>query len=217
MRVRAVYEKGDKVRFLGHLDVGRCIRLALRRAGWPLEWTQGFSPKPKISIYAPLPVGVAGMREYFDAVLTERPDMGALARSLSRSFPEGFALHEIYPVRDDAPPFEDTIRASLYSVDMTGVEPEAVRRALEAFLEAPNVLFDVVRPDEVKTVDLKPYVLEVGEPEEIGEGRVITQMLIAHDRGRTVRPQWVISSLERFDFKTDPREAIIDRRKIIFE
>ncbi|HHY45519.1 MAG TPA: DUF2344 domain-containing protein [Firmicutes bacterium] len=217
MRVRAVYEKGDRVRFLGHLDVGRCLKLALRRAGWPVEMSQGFSPKPKISVYAPLPVGVAGHREYFDAVLSGRPDIGALARTLASSLPEGFALHELYPVGDGEPPFEETVKASLYSVDMEGVEPEAIRRALDAFLKASQVLFDVVRPNEVKTVDLRPFVLGVGEPEEAGADRVVLDMTIAHDKGRTVRPQWVIASLAEFGLNADPREAIIDRRKIIFE
>jgi radical SAM-linked protein len=216
MRVRAVYEKGDRVRFLGHLDVARCIRLALRRAEWPLEMSKGFSPKPRISVYAPLPVGVAGMREYFDAVLRGHPDMRVLARRLASSLPEGFALHELYALTGDEAPFEESVRASSYSVDMEGVKAEALRHALDRFLEAPQVFFDVRRPKEVKTVDLRPFVLGVGEPEEVGVSRVVLDMVIAHDKGRTVRPQWVLSSLGEFGLDVDPREAIIDRRKIIF-
>lgn len=131
MKVRAVYEKGDRVRFLGHLDVSRCIRLALRRAKWPLEMSQGFSPKPRISVYAPLPVGVAGMREYFDASLRGRPDVGALARALASSLPEGFALHELYPIGDGEAPFEEIVRASLYSVDVEGVKDRSRKACVE--------------------------------------------------------------------------------------
>ncbi|NLA60665.1 MAG: DUF2344 domain-containing protein [Firmicutes bacterium] len=217
MKVRAVYEKGDRVRFLGHLDVSRCIRVALRRAKWPLEMSQGFSPKPRISVYAPLPVGVAGMREYFDASLRGRPDVGALARALASSLPEGFALHELYPIGDGEAPFEEIVRASLYSVDVEGVKIEAVRHALNGFLKARQVFFDVVRPKEVRRVALRPFVLGVGGPEEVRVDRVVLDMAIAHDKGRTVRPQWVLSSLGEFDLDVDPREAIIDRRKIIFE
>jgi radical SAM-linked protein len=216
MKVRAVYEKGDRVRFLGHLDVSRCIQLALRRAKWPVEMSQGFSPRPKLSVYAPLPVGVAGLREYFDAVLGGRPDIGTLARAFAVSLPEGFVLHELYPMGDEETPFEESIRASSYFVDMKGVKRETVKHALEAFLEAPQVLFDVRRPKRTKRVDLKPFVLGVGEPEEADNGRVVLDMVISHDKGRTVRPQWIISSLGEFGLDFDPREAIIDRRKIIF-
>jgi radical SAM-linked protein len=216
MRVRAVYEKGDKVRFLGHLDVSRCIQLSLARAKWPVEMSQGFSPRPKISVYAPLPVGVAGFREYFDAVLGGRPDLRALAQRLAGTLPEGFALHELYPVNGDETPFEESVRASYYSVDMKEVKGEAVKRALEAFMGSPQVPFEVRRPKQSRTVDLRPFVLGAGEPEEAGDGRVVLDMVIAHDKGRTIRPQWVISSLGEFGFEFDPREAIIDRRKIIF-
>ena len=98
MKLRAVYEKGDRVRFLGHLDVARCIQLSIFRAKWPVEMSQGFSPRPKISVYAPLPVGVSGEEEYFDAVLGGCPDLALLARTLP---PEGlFCTRCTPPLRE---------------------------------------------------------------------------------------------------------------------
>lgn len=216
MKIRAVYEKGDQVRFLGHLDVVRSIQLSIFRAKWPVEMSQGFSPRPKVSVYAPLPVGIAGREEYFDAVLGGCPDLGALAKALSGALPNGFSLHEVYLIPDKEGPFEERIRASSYSADMKGVDREKVKESLAAFMQESRVLFEVKRPKETKVVDLRPFVLGIGEPEEAQGGRVILDIEIAHDKGRTVRPQWVISSLDRFGMDLDSREAIFDRRKITF-
>ena len=49
LKVRVNYVKGDQVRFLSHLDLTRVMRMALRRANWPVLMTQGFSPKMKVS------------------------------------------------------------------------------------------------------------------------------------------------------------------------
>ena len=112
MRVRAKYEKGDAVRFLGHLDVARVVRIAVSRAKWPVDMSQGFTPRPRLAFYAPLPAGTAGMEEYFDASLAERRELPDLARSLSKALPAGLRLHEVYGIPDNEGSLEERISAS---------------------------------------------------------------------------------------------------------
>lgn len=216
MRVRAKYAKGDAVRFLGHLDVARVIQISVSRARWPVEMSQGFSPRPKISFYAPLPAGTSGSEECFDAVLTKPWSLTALARSLSGTLPAGFALHEVQGAPDKEESFEARIAASLYGLDLKGVKAEDLSRSLDAFMAEKEVPFTVVRPKETKTVDLRSFVLHMGEPETTSGERIVLDMILRHDEGRTIRPQWVLGSLSKFGLNLDPREAIIDRRKILF-
>ncbi len=217
MKVRAKYEKGDKVRFLGHLDVQRVVQIAASRAKWPLEMSQGFNPRPKFSFYSPLPAGTAGREEYFDAVLSAPWSLRDLAMSLARALPEGFSLHEIQEAPQREEPFESRIAASLYGLDLRGIDPRELSRALDAFMAEDSVPFVVVRPKEKKTVDLRPFALHISEPEAVSEERVVLEMTLGHNDGRTVRPQWVLGSLAQFGLDLDPLEAIIDRRKILLE
>ena len=216
MKVRTAYEKGDRVRFLSHLDVARVIQIAVNRAGWPVEMSQGFSPRPKLSFYAPLPAGTAGMEEYFDADLRSPRGLSGLAKGLSESLPNGFCLREVKGLPDKEGSLENKIAASIYAVDLLGVEPRALSQALRRFLDEETVTFDVVRPNETKKVDVRHFLLEVGEVRDLGEGRTAVDMMVKHEEGRTARPQWILSSLRAFGLELDPREAIIDRRKIIF-
>ncbi len=45
-RVRLRFAKLGKVRFTSHRDVARIWERALRRAGLPVAYTEGFSPRP---------------------------------------------------------------------------------------------------------------------------------------------------------------------------
>ena len=53
---------GD-LRFLSHHDMMRLMERAVARAGLPVKHSQGFNPRPKLSLVLPRPVGVASRRE----------------------------------------------------------------------------------------------------------------------------------------------------------
>ena len=62
MRIRFRFSKLGKIRFTSQRDVARMWERALRRAGLPLAYTEGFSPRPQLSFGLALPTGarVAG-------------------------------------------------------------------------------------------------------------------------------------------------------------
>ena len=51
-RVRLRYSKLGKVRWTSHRDVARMWERALRRAEVPVAYSEGFSPRPKLSLRA---------------------------------------------------------------------------------------------------------------------------------------------------------------------
>jgi len=63
-RIRFRYACGKELRYLSHLDLLRLFQRAMRRARLPLAYTLGFNPRPKLSLAAPLPVGVTASKEY---------------------------------------------------------------------------------------------------------------------------------------------------------
>ncbi len=219
MKVRVEYKKGDSVRFLGHLDVARAMRMALSKAKWPVQMSQGFSPKPRISFCAPLPVGTAGAQEYFDVRLAQTRELSWLAFTLSRSLPEGFGLSKIHFVPDGQGSLEKAIAASLYSLELKGACGKEFSEAIQAFLNEESVPLEVRTKGNPKTVDLRSFVIDFAlEASEGLSGCCLhLKMTVRHRDGRTIRPGWVLSALSRYGLEVDPREAIIDRRKILFD
>ena len=63
---RILFEKKGNAVWISHLDLMRLFQRAFKRAGLPLTHTQGFNPRPSVSIALPLSVGVESVCELLD-------------------------------------------------------------------------------------------------------------------------------------------------------
>lgn len=63
---RLLFEKSGNAIWISHLDLMRLFQRAFKRAGLPLTHTQGFNPRPSVSIALPLSVGVESRCELLD-------------------------------------------------------------------------------------------------------------------------------------------------------
>ena len=66
---RILFEKRGNAVWISHLDLMRLFQRAFKRAGLPLTHTQGFNPRPSVSIALPLSVGVESCCELLDSDL----------------------------------------------------------------------------------------------------------------------------------------------------
>ena len=71
MKARIKFRKLGVMKFIGHLDVMRYFQKAIRRAGLPIAFTEGYSPHMIMSFASPLGVGMTSDGEYFDIELRE--------------------------------------------------------------------------------------------------------------------------------------------------
>lgn len=63
---RLLFEKTGQAIWISHLDLMRLFQRAFKRAGLALTHTQGFNPRPSVSIALPLSVGVESQCELLD-------------------------------------------------------------------------------------------------------------------------------------------------------
>ena len=63
---RLTFEKTGNAVWISHLDLMRLFQRAFKRAGLPLKHTQGFNPRPSVSIALPLSVGIESRCELLD-------------------------------------------------------------------------------------------------------------------------------------------------------
>src|SRR5690348_10078673 len=90
--VRLRYTKRGKVRWISHRDVARALERAFRVAQLPLAFTEGFSPRPKVSFGLALSTGHESDAEYIDLVFAQEIDLDALPGRLTASLPDGIAV-----------------------------------------------------------------------------------------------------------------------------
>ncbi|EFK11409.1 radical SAM family uncharacterized protein [delta proteobacterium NaphS2] len=91
-KFRLTFTKMGNVRHLSHLELGRVLNRAFRRAGLKLAYSKGFHPMPKISFFAALPVGTESLAETADIELAEHLDADDLKAAINRELPEGINI-----------------------------------------------------------------------------------------------------------------------------
>lgn len=64
--LRLLFEKKGNAVWISHLDLMRLFQRAFKRADLPLKHTQGYNPRPSVSIALPLSVGVESVCELLD-------------------------------------------------------------------------------------------------------------------------------------------------------
>ena len=77
-KLRLRFEKTDRAIYISHLDLMRTMQRAFNRAGYALKYSEGFNPRPQISIALPLSVGMGSVCEIMDFTLKEDPDLAEL-------------------------------------------------------------------------------------------------------------------------------------------
>jgi radical SAM-linked protein len=161
-RIRITFGKFGVLRFVGHLDLAKTWERVLRRAQVPLEYTQGFNPRPRMQFAAALPVGVTSQSEFLDIWLTERlggqfPDewIGRLAATS----PAGLQIYSLVevPIKEAALPTQ--VSSSEYVITPTdsGLMPGELESRVEALLARSTI----ERMGHKKAYDLRPLILSL--------------------------------------------------------
>ena len=89
MKQRVRFTKRGKVRFLSHRDLARIWERALRRAEIRVSYSEGFSPRPKVSFGLALSTGYESLGEYLDIDLAEDIEPEELVALVNPSLPAG--------------------------------------------------------------------------------------------------------------------------------
>ena len=94
---RLLFEKKGNAIWISHLDLMRVFQRAFKRAGLPLTHTQGFNPRPSVSIALPLSVGIESSCELLDFDLDGEPiPEEEIKRRLNEKLVEGVRVLDVY-------------------------------------------------------------------------------------------------------------------------
>jgi radical SAM-linked protein len=94
---RLLFEKTGNAVWISHLDLMRLFQRAFKRAGLHLTHTQGFNPRPSVSIALPLSVGVESACELLDFDLDgDAFGNEEIALRLNSALVEGVRVLKVY-------------------------------------------------------------------------------------------------------------------------
>ncbi len=187
LRIR--YAKEGPARHLSGLELQSLWIRALRRAGMPVAYSQGFHPQPKLSFSPALPVGTESEAEFLETELRLPVDAASASAALRGALPEGIAVAEIRGVPPGTPRLSDYDIVCTYRIlplDGTArpedLRPADVDRAWNAFLASPSFPLSSGRDGRTVEVDIRGLVTSLRVN---GGGLSVT---IIPGTGRGVRP-----------------------------
>lgn len=186
--------EGD-LRFISHHDTVRLFERALARAELPIRRSEGFNPRPKLSLPLPRSVGIAATADLLIVELAASIAAEEALSRLSAQMPEGIRLLSVRIYPDSGP--REALSVT-YSLPLGGDE-QTVRDRVESFLNRDSHI--VQRRDNltgrIRPMDVRSGVKSVS----IESGRLVwTQAL---GSGGVARPGEVLEALG-----LDPRETL---------
>ena len=94
---RLLFEKTGNAVWISHLDLMRLFQRSFKRAGLPLKHSQGYSPRPYVSVILPLSVGVESVCELLDFDLEGEAVPGIqIKKRLNEALTDGIRVLDVY-------------------------------------------------------------------------------------------------------------------------
>ena len=159
-KLRMRFSKTGRAIYISHLDLMATMQRAFSRAGNRLKYSEGFNPRPQISIALPLSVGCASVCELMDfQLLEEQVDITCLKDRLNATMPEGIFVQEIYePSRKNAELKWLKIEG-VFEYDDRPVD--IMREQLASFFARGSIVIEKKTKRGFGEMDIRPAIREI--------------------------------------------------------
>jgi radical SAM-linked protein len=195
-RIRVWFRKGERVRYISHLDVLRYWERCLRRAELPLAYSQGFTPHPRLQFAGPLPLGYLGENEIVDVTLDGRVTPAEFEQRLAAQTSPDLALTAAQEVALAAVSPQASMRWADYRVTVRGLDRGAVGPAIDAFLAQSTFPWTEERRERERTFDLRTAIADLRlAPAGDDDSAAVLAMRLQAAADLMVRPETVMAAL----------------------
>lgn len=153
LRLRAVFEKAGRAKYISHLDLNRCMLRTFRRSGLPVWYTEGFNPHPYYSFALALSLGFESSCEIMDFNITDdNMSMTEIRDRLNAVMPEGMRVVSVAEQKLKI----TAIAKAEYVFSLVTDNAVELYKAVQALLAQPEIPIEKKTKKGIKTVDIKP-------------------------------------------------------------
>lgn len=217
---RILFEKKGNAVWISHLDLMRLFQRAFKRAGLPLTHTQGFNPRPSVSIALPLSVGVESSCELLDFDLDGDKVANRIVRGkLNDYLVPGIRVIKVYDNMQKIKHLSllDTVVTMEYDA---GVPENALEQIRELFAREEVLVEKKAKSGEIKDQNIIPMIksMDVQQPDD----HTITMYARVCCQNPTLNPMQLHAAVVRHlpelapDFAKSERIEIYDAEGNIF-
>lgn len=154
---RLLFEKKGNAIWISHLDLMRLFQRAFKRAGLPLTHTQGFNPRPSVSIALPLSVGVESQCELLDFELYgDSFSYDEICTRLNSALVEGVHVLSVY---GDCAKIKDIAYLDCgISLEYDTCIPQGAEESILSLFSKPEIIMEKRSKNGIKEENIIPMI-----------------------------------------------------------
>lgn len=207
---RALFEKTGNAIWISHLDLMRLFQRAFKRAGLPLTHTQGFNPRPSVSIALPLSVGVESRCELLDFDLDGvSVSCEEICKKLNEALVEGVRVRQVY--EDGAKIKHLALLRSVLTLEYDAGVPAGAAQAIENMLSQSSLFVEKKGKNGIVDQDIIPMLRNFSVTP--GE-REVTIEVVACCQNPTLNPMQIVAAVEKYLPELKPDHGLCRRVEI---
>lgn len=216
---RALFEKSGNAVYISHLDLMRLFQRSFKRAGLPLTHTQGFNPRPSVSIALPLSLGVESRCELLDFDLEgDRISGEEILSRLNAALVPGVKVLSVY---DDGAKLKhlSLVRCRL-TLEYDGGLPQQAQERIESLFAQSEVIVEKKGKNGISQQNIVPMIREL-TVQPVSNNELALVALICC-QNPTLNPMQLSAAIAKYlpdltpDFVRCCREEIYDTNETIF-
>ncbi len=216
---RLLFEKTGNSIWISHLDLMRVFQRAFKRADLPLTHTQGYSPRPSVSIALPLSVGVQSKCELLDFEL-DGCDVPAeeIRDRLNQALVAGVRVLEVYPQGRKLR--ELTLLNCGVALEYDRGIPQGAIQAITGLFSRETLIVPKRTKSGMQDQDLLPMIRRIAVRQ--GDANTVELEALVCCQNPTLNPAQLAAAIGLYlpeyapDFSKCWRNEIYDSQEIIF-
>ena len=211
-KLRIVFEKGEGIRFIGHLDILRTFIRGLKRANMPVKYSEGFNPHAVMTFALPMGVGVTSECEIMDVTFTKNIPANDVIDGINKNMQAGSIRIISAEYTEDPMP---EIEKAEYVIDILNegkLNIDDVKNALSQ----TEIMVDKKSKKQIKQINIIEHIFE-SEILSYNENSLKIRFVISAGNSFNVKPSVVIDGLASVAESFNPIGIKAHRTKFIFK
>lgn len=193
-RLRIRFKRGAEIKYISHLDLIRVWQRAFRRAGVMLAYSEGFNPHPRLSLAAPLALGVTGEAELMDVYTVKPMSNQSFSSMVAPQLPVGLEIVQVFPIPLETATLQAQIRFAEYEVRVMTADSIDIKQGIENLLAKETLPWEHQRDTGVKSYDLRKLIDSLWIV-DVNDGIAVLGMKLHCDSAGAGRPEQVVKAL----------------------
>ncbi|MDD4363155.1 MAG: TIGR03936 family radical SAM-associated protein [Atribacterota bacterium] len=223
---RIEYKKNGPLKYISHLDLSALFCRALRRARIPVELTQGFNSRFRVSFGPALSLGFTGWKELLDVSLTEELENNLFKEKINHAAPVGLEITHICQIDENALSLSRYLQFASYlmQIEFQSLENDIkreekiaiVKHRITEFKHRQNIFIKKQTKKQLKEIDLKPLIYQMELVSDQMDNICHIRLIIDIEQRGSINPLLII---KEFLVKNDDLKISISnviREKFIF-